>query len=100
MMGMRQMGVITKANTMLGGGSLSASLGQSRKNLEWMFTNSFSTILLGQGISRHSAISSVHMVKVLYILQGGIGGVLLVQGRATLCALKDIIKSFMVWIYH
>lgn len=34
MTGIRQMGVMTKANMMAGGGSLSSSVGQSLKKLE------------------------------------------------------------------
>lgn len=65
MTGIRQMGVITRAKTMTGGGSLSSSVGQSLKNLEWMSTKVFSTRGLGHGIRRQSDISSVQRLRLL-----------------------------------
>lgn len=70
-MGIRQMGVITSANTMADGGSLSSSVGQSLKNFKWMSTNICSAWELGHGIRRQSDISSVQLLKLLYILQCG-----------------------------
>lgn len=66
MTGIRQMGVITRAKTMTGGGSLSSSVGQSSKNMEWTATKVCSTRWLGHGIRRQSDISSVHRLKLLY----------------------------------
>lgn len=65
MAGIRQIGVMTRAKMMLGGGSLSVSVGHSWKKLEWISTNMFSTSLLGHGSSRHSAMSSEHTVNLL-----------------------------------
>lgn len=71
MTGIRQMGVITRAKTMIGGGSLSSSVGQSLKKLEWMSTKVCSTRGLGHGITRQSDISSVQRLRLLYELQCG-----------------------------
>lgn len=68
MTGIRQMGVITRAKMMAGGGSLSSSVGQSLKNLEWMSTKICSTRGLGHGIRRQSEISSVQKLMLLYKL--------------------------------
>lgn len=71
MMGIRHIGVITRARTMTGGGSLSSSVGQSLKNVVWMSTKVCSTRGLGHGIRRQSDISSVQRLKLLYKLQCG-----------------------------
>lgn len=65
MAGMRHIGVMTRAKTTLGGGSLSVSVGHSWKKEEWISTNMSSTSLLGHGSIRHSAMSSEHMVNLL-----------------------------------
>lgn len=71
MTGIKQMGVITRAKTMTGGGSLSSSVGQSLKNSEWILTKVSSTRELGHGIRRQSDISSVQRLRLLYKLQCG-----------------------------
>lgn len=68
MMGIRQMGVMTRAKTVAGGGSLNSSVGHSLKYVEWISTNICSTSGLGHGIWRQSDISSVQMLKLLYKL--------------------------------
>lgn len=67
--GIRQMGVITKANTTAGGGSLNSSVGHVLKYSEWMLTKRFSTGEFGHGIKRQSDISSVQCLKLLYKLE-------------------------------
>lgn len=59
MMGMRHIGVITRARMMAAGGSLSSSVGQSMKKCSCIFTKWLSTSGLGHGIRRQSDISSV-----------------------------------------
>lgn len=65
MMGMRQIGVMTRARMMAGGGSLSSSEGQSTKNFSWISTKRLSTSGLGHGILRQSEIFSVQSLKLL-----------------------------------
>lgn len=71
MTGIRHIGVITRAKTMAGGGSLSSSVGQSLKNWVWMSTNICSTKGLGHGIRRQSNTFSVQRLRLLYKLQFG-----------------------------
>lgn len=67
--GIRQMGVITRAKTICGGGSLNSSMEHSWKNFEWMLTKISSTSELGHGIRRQSDASSVYWLSLLYKLQ-------------------------------
>lgn len=69
--GIRHIGVITRAKTMAGGGSLSSSVGQSLKNLVWTSTNISSTKGLGHGTKRQSNTFSVQRLRLLYKLQFG-----------------------------
>lgn len=66
MTGIRQMGVMTRAKTTAGGGSLSSSDGQSWKYLECMSRKVCSTRGLGHGMRRQSDISSVQRLRLLY----------------------------------
>lgn len=83
MTGIRHIGVITRANTMAGGGSLSSSVGQSLKNLLWMSTNISSTKGLGHGIRRQSNTFSVQRLRLLYKLQFGDRRFRVLQGVST-----------------
>lgn len=65
MMGMRHIGVITRARMMAVGGSLSSSEGQSMKNSSCISTNRLSTSGLGHGICRQSDMFSVQSLKLL-----------------------------------